>query len=64
METLLKEINDILIAKNTKISLLKWEIESLNKENAELKKENEALKFDVSKYEENEDNRRSNRSVE
>ena len=54
MEALLKEINDILISKNTKISLLKWEIESLNKENAELKKKNEELELDVKMYEENE----------
>lgn len=44
METLMKEINDLLEEKNTKISILKWEIESLKKENAELKNDIEKYK--------------------
>lgn len=47
METLLKAINDLLEEKDTRISLLKWEVENLKKENAELKN-------DIEKYKENE----------
>ena len=50
METLLKAINDILEAKNTDISLLKWENKRLKEEIAE-------LKVDIEKYKENEVNR-------
>ena len=50
METLMKEINDILEEKNTRISILKWENERLQKEIAELKN-------DIEKYKENEVNR-------
>lgn len=54
MEALMKAINDILASKDTKISLQKWEIESLTKENERLKKENAELKYDIEKYKENE----------
>ena len=47
MEALMKAINDILEAKDTDISILKWEVERLKKENAE-------LKIDIEKYKENE----------
>lgn len=57
MEALMKAINDTLEAKDTSISLLKWEKERLEKEVAELKKENESLKIDIEKYKENEVNR-------
>lgn len=50
METLMKAINDLLEKKDTEISLLQWEIETLRKANAELKK-------DIEKYKENEVNR-------
>lgn len=50
METLFREINEILASKNTEITLLKWEIERLKKENTELKN-------DIEKYKENEVNR-------
>ena len=50
MEALLKALNEILENKNTTISLLKWKVESLEKENAELKN-------DIEKYKENEVNR-------
>lgn len=46
----MKEINDILEEKNTRISILKWENERLQKEIAELKN-------DIEKYKENEVNR-------
>ena len=46
----MKEINNIIEAKNTKISILEWE-------NENLKKEIEALKIDVQKYQENEEKR-------
>lgn len=58
MEAVMKAINDVLVEKDTNISLLKWENERLKNENAELKKENEALKLDVEKYKENEENRK------
>ena len=54
MEALMKAINDIIASKDTKISLQKWEIESLIKENERLKKENAELKYDIEKYKENE----------
>ena len=57
MEALMKALNDIIESKNTDISLLKWENESLRKANEKLKKENADLKKDVEKYEENEVNR-------
>ena len=47
METLMKELNDVLEEKNLKISLLEWEIENLKRENKELKN-------DIEKYKENE----------
>ena len=50
METLMKELNNLIEAKNTEISILKWENEMLRKENAELKQ-------DIDKYKENEVNR-------
>ena len=53
----MKALNDIIESKNTDISLLKWENESLRKANEKLKKENADLKKDVEKYEENEVNR-------
>ncbi len=42
METLMKEINKILEAKNTEIDILRWEKSILEKEIEKLKKENEA----------------------
>ena len=39
METLMKEINDLLKSKNATIDILQWENEKLKKENAELKDE-------------------------
>ena len=50
MEALMKAINDVIEGKDTTISLQKWEIERLKKENAELKN-------DIEKYKENEVNR-------
>lgn len=41
METLMREINKILVSKNAEIDILKWENEKLKKENAELKTDNE-----------------------
>ena len=49
METLLKEINDLLKDKNDTIDVLKWKVQHLEKENAELKN-------DIEKYKENEVN--------
>ena len=46
----MKAINDILKEKDTTITLLRWEKERLEKENAELKN-------DIEKYKENEVNR-------
>ena len=50
METLMKELNNILEAKNLDIFLLR-------SENERLKRENEELKNDIEKYKENEVNR-------
>ena len=50
METLLKEINNLLEAKNARIDILNFEVEYLRKENKE-------LKYDIEKYKENEVNR-------
>ena len=47
MKTLFQELNKVLEDKNLKIALLEWEVESLKKENAELKN-------DIEKYKENE----------
>lgn len=41
METLLKEINNILESKNAKIDLLEWEVKKLKEENEELKRKKE-----------------------
>ena len=49
METLLKEINELLARKNDQIEVLKWELELLKRENTELKN-------DIEKYKENEVN--------
>ena len=49
METLLKEINNVLISKNTELELLRWENERLKRENAELKQ-------DIEKHKQNEVN--------
>ena len=54
----MKAINDILEEKNRAINLYKWQIEKLEKENAELKEKNEALENDVKMYQENEENRK------
>lgn len=54
MEAILKAINDVLVSKDTDITLKKWEIERLQKEVAELKKENAELKIDIEKCKENE----------
>ena len=53
----MKAINDKLVSMDTDITLKRWEIERLNKENAELKKEIAELKNDIEKYKENEVNR-------
>lgn len=50
MKTLMQELNNLLEEKNTKITLLEWEVSQLKKENAELRN-------DVEKYKENEANR-------
>ena len=50
METLMKEINNILQEKNFRISIL-------NSENERLRKENEELRNAIEKYKENEVNR-------
>lgn len=50
MKTLMQELNNLLEEKNQKIMLLEWEV-------SQLKKENETLRNDVAKYEENEVNR-------
>lgn len=49
MEALMKAINDIIKEKDATITLQKWEIDRL-------KKENEELKNDIEKYKENEVN--------
>ena len=50
METLLKEINKLIEAKNDEIDILRWENERLKKDVAD-------LKADIEKYKENEVNR-------
>ena len=57
METLLKELNDILESKNERIGILEWQVERLKKENEELKNANAELALDIEKYKENEGNR-------
>lgn len=57
MEALMKAINDIIQSKDSTITIQKWEIESLQRQIAELRKENEELKIDIEKYKENEVNR-------
>ena len=58
METLIKEIDKLIEKKNTEISVLKWEKEKLEKENAELKEKVNALATDVEMHQENEENRK------
>ena len=50
----MKAINDILVEKDRKISILEWENENLKKEVAELKN-------DVKMYQENEENRNTHK---
>ena len=50
METLLKEIDKHLESKNDTIDTLKWKVEYLERENAELRN-------DIEKYKENEVNK-------
>ena len=57
MEALMKAIDEIIKDRDTRITLLKWEKDRLEKEVAELKKENAELKIDIEKYKENEVNR-------
>ena len=57
MKTLMQEINNLLEAKNTDITVLRWERDNLREENEKLKKENAELKNDIEKYKENEANR-------
>lgn len=47
METLMQEINNLLEAKNSRITFLEWEV-------SQLRKENEELKNNVAKHNENE----------
>ena len=54
MDTLFKEISDLLKEKNMRIYWLEDEVKILKKKNEELKNENAALKKDVAMYEENE----------
>lgn len=49
METLMKEINNILEAKNSRIMFLEWEV-------SHLKEENEKLRNNVTNCKENEVN--------
>jgi peptidoglycan hydrolase CwlO-like protein len=57
MEALMKAINEIIEDRDTRITLIKWEKERLEKEVKELKKEIEELKGNIEKYKENEVNR-------
>ena len=57
MDTLMKEINNLLEDKNTTISILEWEKNNLKEQNEKLRRENEELKNDIEKYKENEVNR-------
>ncbi len=41
METLLKEINNLLEEKNAKIKLLEWQVKTLGEENERLKHKQE-----------------------
>ena len=50
MEALMRAINDLLVIRDRDIDILKWENETLRKENEELKR-------DIAKYKENEVNR-------
>ena len=49
METLLKEINELIARKNEEIAVLRWENDLLTRQNTELKN-------DIEKYKENEVN--------
>ena len=52
MNTLLKELDKLLEAKNETIAVLEWQLDVYKKENEELQKENKELKTDIEKYEE------------
>lgn len=54
MKTFIKELDNLLEEKNSKIAILEWENQQLKKENEELKKENAELRNDIEKYKENE----------
>ena len=45
MKTLMQELNNVLEEKNMKIALLEWEVQSLKKENEELKNDIENYKL-------------------
>lgn len=57
METLLREINGLLEAKNAEIAILKWEMDNLKADKKKLIEENAELRNDIEKYKENEANR-------
>jgi chaperonin cofactor prefoldin len=57
METLLKELNEILKMKNEKIERLEWWVDVLGKKNSELEKKITELETDIEKHRKNEENR-------